>query len=214
MLLITKSKSKPSAACCGGCAKGRPCCGSADRRRSPRWQRRPSGLLLPRRELLRPRAMLASGGYPTPHEWPGGRFAPGLPAHSVSFDMSCSDCCQQGCCPDGDPAQITATFTSGDCACWNYEIDMPWGGFGYGSDFYDDPCSDTDNTIISLGCDEMTGVYSFDKLTSAECSVNSTAVELLSCSPFHATLTFVLSYDLTPCTDCPEGSIIDVEFTE
>jgi hypothetical protein len=98
-----------------------------------------------------------NGGYPSPIEWSGGRFAPGMPMPSVTFDMSCLGCCA-GCCSD-IPSSIEAQVSSlGDC-CDSTRIvglsktsDFVWSGSSLALDQF---CSTLDVTFSCSGTTPM-----------------------------------------------------------
>jgi hypothetical protein len=91
LILPSRKIAKP---CCSNCGSGKPCCGKKRRRRDPysRFFHKHRGLWLPRPNLRCP-VVLLNGGYPSPIEWSGGRFAAGMPMPSVTFDLSCLGCC-------------------------------------------------------------------------------------------------------------------------
>lgn len=138
LILNPTRKSRIEKTCCGSCKSGGHCCGKPRRTYAPRFQRQ-NGLWLPRRELFAPRAMLQ---YPGQHEWSGGLVRPWLPARSVSFDMSCTGCCdesssssqsasessQSDFCESIQGADLLATVTdeTGDCTCLPATVTLVW----------------------------------------------------------------------------------------
>jgi hypothetical protein len=135
--------------CCGNCSRGRPCCSRGSTRlprpaRLDRFTHSPAGLLLPRRELLRSRTMLA-GGYPSALEWPSGRAWPqfGLPAlgtRSMSFCLPCCEessssgedcaCCDPGTMPNAFDVTIAGVLDDicATCTDWNQTWHLTYEG--------------------------------------------------------------------------------------
>jgi hypothetical protein len=125
MITVITSRKTKADSCCSSCGEGKPCCGSKPSRFSPE----PSGLLLPRRELLLPgrynpmRSLLTG---PSEIELPGNVRRPWLPAMMPVLDMSGCDCCDPGiggCCLEEErPLLLTATISGACCANLNQDV--------------------------------------------------------------------------------------------
>jgi hypothetical protein len=125
---------KAETSCCGGCAKGKPCCGKKRRRKcgekkdcwSNLFVARPSGLLIPDERLIPARSMLGM----LPWEQESWRQTWNRPLLMPVFDMSCLPCCaphEQNCCPelDGDfPLTGTTVISNACCARLNQTTAM------------------------------------------------------------------------------------------
>lgn len=136
-----------------------------------------------------------------------------------TIDMSCSPCCGGSsepssvsavCCPDV-PAILFATLTSA-CGCFNYVVQLNQvDPTRWQSDLYDDPCS-ADDTALILICDEITGTYTLEKLSSAACGWTgaATPATFVQCVPFIAEFSAVTE---SAC-DCAEGTAVSITITE